>query len=332
MKILFRTRRGAGMIRIVIGTLMLILAPLALLGTQANWKSAEKAINEARAAVVELADISKINTSMNGKLVHAIGLADSQETMLDDEFHVRAERVLQLSRNVTYFQWTETKTTRRDNTGRDETTYTYDKEWTDEPVNIGGFSGSRLRTAFYFDRDSNDPIVKIASEVFDSPNVTFGTYRLPRFILQEIENESPFEFRLTNDEIESIATTILRRANDRLAKRAELHIGSTRLYVGSNPNDPETGDVRLSFTYTPPTEISLIAVVEEGSFQPFKVSDGEKFHMVAMGRKSADEMLGDLESSSEEDLKAGRCGSIVIAVIGVLLFYFGKIARKLALM
>ncbi len=91
------------------------------------------AIGEAETVTQEVKDISTINPELDGKVIHALGFADTNDILKDEIFGVQ-ERAIKLSRKVEYFQWEEhshTETRKKLGGGEETiTTYTYEKEWT----------------------------------------------------------------------------------------------------------------------------------------------------------------------------------------------------------
>lgn len=70
-----------------------------------------------------------------------------------------------------------------------------------------------------------------------------------------------------------------------------VHVGNGKLYFGLNEGAPEVGDVRITFTMTPPTKISLMGVVQGNTFANYTAKNGKKFSAVSNGVKTMDEMF-----------------------------------------
>jgi hypothetical protein len=139
------------------------------------------AINEARSVCVEMKDIAAQPSQYEGKLVHAIGKAETQNVLEDGNFGIKTPGpAVMMSREVQYYQWVETsKTEKKKKLGGGEetvTTYYYNTEWVRHPVDSMQFREYG---------DANVPFphrnfVRAEVENLDvvAPDVSFGAYKL----------------------------------------------------------------------------------------------------------------------------------------------------------
>lgn len=139
------------------------------------------AINEARSVCVEMKDIAAQPSQYEGKLVHAIGKAETQNVLEDGNFGIKTPApAVMMSREVQYYQWVETsKTEKKKKLGGGEetvTTYYYNTEWVRHPVDSMQFREYG---------DANVPFphrnfVRAEVENLDvvAPDVSFGAYKL----------------------------------------------------------------------------------------------------------------------------------------------------------
>ena len=95
-----------------------------------------------------------------------------------------------------------------------------------------------------------------------------------------------------------------------------VHVGNGKLYFGLNEGAPEVGDVRITFTMTPPTKISLMGVVQGNTFANYTAKNGKKFSAVSNGVKTMDEMF-----ASEH--QANNMWLWLFRIIGLLLIISG---------
>ena len=156
---------------------------LIVLGTWLLWWNEERtfktagAIGEAEMITQDVQDISRLDSSLEGKLIHAAGHADTKDILRDDLFGVSVNAI-KLERKTEYYQWVEHEhsETRKKFGGGEETvtTYTYSQEWTNSPVDSSNF-----RDGDY--RGRNTIIADIKDFSAWAPNVTFGAYTLPDF-------------------------------------------------------------------------------------------------------------------------------------------------------
>lgn len=88
------------------GFLMFIIATCLLWWNEGRAVKTAKMLEEAQGNYVEMTDITSINPALNGKLVHATGLATTKDTLSDNSFGIRVGAIA-LQRKVEYYQWVE---------------------------------------------------------------------------------------------------------------------------------------------------------------------------------------------------------------------------------
>ena len=196
---------GLGLALIVCGTGL-------LWWNEGNFVAERTAISETGGAAVELADITKVDPAMNGKVVHAVGKAVTAET-LSDPYGVSANAIA-LNRKVEYFQWVEkSKSEKKKKLGGGEetvTTYTYEKQWTGSPVESSKFKDPEAQK-------SNQNWVRLAPAAYSgtAKEVKFGAYRLPDWLVRSIGNPQPVTVQLTDAQKNALAGKIsFRRQQD----------------------------------------------------------------------------------------------------------------------
>lgn len=294
------------------GLLMFIIGTCLLWWNEGRTVRTAKAIGDAASHVESVADVSRVDASLNGKLIHASAFADTKDTLTDDMFGVR-ERAIRIDRKVEYYQWVENAQTReREKIGGGKettTTYTYEKKWVDKPVNSAEFKDPQYQSAN-----------KVLSEVEDksemASNVTFGAYTLPESFVSAISGGEPAEVRMTeqqtfawNEQLHALMPTVDETTS-------LIHTSANTAYLGISPNSPQIGDVRITFTKVVPTDISLIAKVNGSTFKVYRAKNGQSFSRVQMGTVSADEMIE--QARSENNMLTW-----VLRLVGVLLIVIG---------
>lgn len=306
-------QRLAGSAKGMIGGLLVFIIGTGLLWwNEGRTVRTAKAIGDAASHVESVADVSKVDASLNGKLIHASAFADTKDTLTDDMFGVR-ERAIRIDRKVEYYQWVENAQTReREKIGGGKettTTYTYEKKWVDKPVNSAEFKDPQYQSAN-----------KVLSEVEErnemAQHVTFGAYTLPESFVASISGSEPVEVRMTeqqtfawNEQLHALMPTVDETTS-------LIHTSANTAYLGISPNSPQIGDVRITFTKVVPTDISLIAKVNGSTFEAYKAKNGQKFTRIEMGKVSADEMLGHAKSEN-------NTWTWVLRVLGIMLVVGG---------
>ena len=306
-------QRLAGSAKGMIGGLLVFIIGTGLLWwNEGRTVRTAKAIGDAASHVESVADVSKVDASLNGKLIHASAFADTKDTLTDDLFGVR-EQAIKLDRKVEYYQWVEhSQTKKRDKVGGGEetiTTYTYEQKWVDKPVNSAEFKDPQYQSAN-----------KVLSEVEEreelAQHVTFGAYTLPESLVGSISGSEPVEVRMTEEQRFTWDERLHMLRPKVNTETSLVHTSANTVYLGLSPNSPQVGDVRVTFTKVPPADISLIAQVDGSTFKAYRAKNGQSFSRVQMGTVSADEMI--LQARSENNLWAW-----VLRLVGVLLIVIG---------
>lgn len=306
-------QRLAGSAKGMIGGLLVFIIGTGLLWwNEGRTVRTAKAIGNAASHVESVADVSKVDASLNGKLIHASAFADTKDTLTDDMFGVR-EQAIKLDRKVEYYQWVEhSQRKKRDKVGGGEetiTTYTYEQEWVKKPVNSSNFKESRYRNA-------NRVLSQVEERNEMAHHVTFGAYTLPESFVASISGSEPVEVRMTEEQrfTWNERLHMLRPKVD--TETSLVHTSANTVYLGLSPNSPQVGDVRVTFTKVPPADISLIAQVDGSTFKAYRAKNGQSFSRVQMGTVSADEMIE--QARSENNMLTW-----VLRLVGVLLIVIG---------
>ena len=294
------------------GLLMFIIGTCLLWWNEGRTVRTAKAIGDAASNVEIVDDVSKVNASLNGKLIHASAFADTKDTLTDDMFGVR-ELAIRLDRKVEYYQWVENAQTReREKIGGGKettTTYTYEKKWVDKPVNSAEFKDPQYQSA-------NKVLSQVEERNETAQHVTFGAYTLPESLVGSISGSEPVEVRMTEEQRFTWDERLHMLRPKVNTETSLVHTSANTVYLGLSPNSPQVGDVRVTFTKVPPADISLIAQVDGSTFKAYRAKNGQSFSRLQMGTVSADEMI--LQARSENNLWAW-----VLRVIGILLVVGG---------
>ncbi len=287
---------------------------LIVIGTWLLWWNEERtfktagAIGEAELITEDVQDISRLDTSLEGKVIHATGHADTKDIIRDDLFGLSVNAI-KLERKAEYYQWVEheRRETRKKLGGGEETvtTYTYKSEWTDEPVDSQNFKES-----YYKGR--NTIIAKIDDLDTWAPNVTVGAYTLPDFLKHSIGGAQPMT--LQSVDVNSLAGTVRVKRSETLKNL--ITVSGSTVYIGRNPSSPQIGDVRVTFKQTPPADVSVIAQVYRNTFNEYRASNGYTFSRLRMGTVGMKAMFED--AKSENSIMAW-----ILRIVGVICVYFG---------
>ncbi|MCR4769751.1 MAG: TMEM43 family protein [Bacteroidaceae bacterium] len=202
---------------ILVGILLFIGGTILLWWNEGRAVRTADAIKDAEKNLVDMNDISKIDNSFNGKLVHSTGTAIAHDQLYDGSFEIKTNAT-KLIRDVNYYQWIENKKeeTKDKFGGGQETvvTYTYSREWTRNPVNSNDFNQSAVSEE---SRNMGTKIYNftvcgnLESTSIVAKDVTFGAYKLPDFLISSISGSEAFDVTLS-DEIQGKYDELVRKA------------------------------------------------------------------------------------------------------------------------
>ena len=212
-------------------------------------------------------------------------------------------------RDVKVYQWTEkqeTRTRRKVGGGEERTTqYTYTKGWSNQPIDSSRFkvpAGHENPREWRFRGWSGEAGV-----------VTLGAFRLPSDLVRQINKFEPLR-------VDEAARGALPED-----LRDKLRLDNGRFYQGSNPAEPQVGDVAVEFRQVLPTEVSLLAQQVAGSFQPFQTKSGDAINRLQLGVVSAADMFHAAEAENSLRTWVFRLLGFVLMSVGI-----GMVLRPLA--
>lgn len=276
------------------GILLVIAGTIAIFWNENRAIKTYKAINRTQDVCVEMPDINTVSADMNGKVVHATGIATTTDVLTDADFGVNVNAIA-LERKVEYYQWVEhSKSESKDKLGggtETTTTYTYTKEWVSRPE-TGSFKDPNQET--------NTILLEIPEQDQLAENVTFGAYNLGKFA-GSISGNEPAEIAMDSASLASLNGLIKQRLglSDTINANYVTVNGNT-VYIGASPAMPAIGDARVTITYVPNNqEISLIAEVNGNTFASHVDKNGKEVSSLVMGNKTADQMFESLKESNK---------------------------------
>ena len=330
------SRIGSSFSGMGLGLVLLIGGTGLLWWNEGDFVATRDALNETQAAAVELGDVKSINSSMNGKVVHASGFADTQDVLTDPVFGI-GERAIAMERKVEFYQWVEhSKQEKRKKLGGGEetvTTYTYERAWNPRPVQSGQFHDPAARTA-----NSNSVRMNVENQNLRATNVTLGAYRLPAFFISSISGSVPMQVKMSEEAKNALRSNIAGATNTPLldqkfdnamssmatqmmnaafGSEELIHEQGDTIYIGKTPSNPQIGDVRVTFKTVHPADISIIAKLNGDTFEKFTASNGKDISRLSMGTVSMESMFGKAHSGNSTMTWILRGVGILLVIAGL---------------
>ncbi len=281
---------------ILLGPVLVVGAIVLLSWNEGRAVQAIVGLNDASKAVVEASTFSPAN---NGKLVHVVGKAQAAGPIEDSDLSLSFPDQVAVTRTVEMYQWKEKKDEKTtDNTGGSQTTtttYTYTREWSEDPIDSSNFA--------HPDGHEN-PQMPFATHKYAASDANVSGYALDDSTLGKIETSNPL--------------------------RPDAPDGWTQsggiLYRGDDPATPAVGDVRVHYASLPSgTTISVLAAQSGGGFAPYTTDNGYEIHLARAGNATADLMITDQRKAELTFTWILRGVGAFLMFIGFTMF-FGPIA------
>lgn len=257
----------------------------------ALWK------NEGRVDYSQLAKRAKaleapsISPREEGSLVSVTGELQILASAHDPSF-LQPESILRLDRHVEMYAWVEERETRKLSNGDSITNYRYKRAWTASPASS---------SSFHEPRGHHNPPLSYQQETFYASQAQVGAYTF-----------DPRETSLP-------ATTALRLEKRMIRSSEVLLAGDQYLFLGAGThNDPEVGDVRISYS----------GLLGGGIYTVFGQKNAQS--IVSYYDKATDvSLLRLLKGTREEALSAlateYQVMGWVVRVIGFLMMWMGML-------
>ena len=210
----------------LIGIVLVIGSIVLLWWNEGRAVEAIRALDQGARQVVEV-NPAAVDNGAEGRLVHLSGMAETRAPARDSAFGIGGETLLRLRRTAEMYQWVEHKSSRsQKNLGGSETTettYSYQKEWSEKAVDSGQFREAG---------GHRNPPMPVSSTTFDSSDVRVGAYRLDRQVLDALSAFTSFD-----------------------PQPASLGQGYRKsgdmLYRGQDSGSPAIGDIRIRYRRSP---------------------------------------------------------------------------------
>lgn len=226
-----------------------------------------------------------IDSKNDGKLVAVSGKLINEKELFDGKFDITIKTPLMI-RSVEVYQWVE-KSEADDN---DKTNYTYEKKWSNDLIDSSEFHQT----------GHDNPSQKLyEDEIYVSNDVKVGA------------------FSLTDDQVKRL-TTNGSYTDFNQEKITDLGLKTSGKYITNSDDleNPEVGDVRVSFDYNNSTEISVLAVQSGKSFATFTSAAGKKINKIMDGTHNGKDMIESIKSENNFLKWILRLAGALLCMIG----------------
>ncbi|MFK7767301.1 MAG: TMEM43 family protein [Mariniblastus sp.] len=310
------SRMGGAIKGVIFGCLLFLIAIPVLFMNEGRSVRRAKGLAEGAGSVVEV-ETDQVDAANEGKFVHLSGTATTKEPLADEVFGIVFDGI-RLERHVEMYQWVETtsKKTKKKLGGGTKTitTYDYEQKWAPKLVN-----SSEFEQAEGHQNPTQMPYEQFKTQAND---VELGAFKLSKSLVGKISKPEVIKFEKEQlpEEISFMATISQDAPN-----------GGPRMYIAGGSvaltQKAKIGDVRIWFTGTPETEVSVMAKQVGNSFEPFKTHSGTSLNMLETRIASAELMI-----EKEQAANTALTWMLRMLGIGMMCGGLGIALRPLAVM
>ena len=291
------------LIGVVIGTVLVAAAIWALFWNEGRSIKAYRALTEGAGLVISVS-ADEIAPSNEGKLVHISGTVTPDGIPADPEFGISADGAVAIRREVEMYQWVEKSESRSETKlgGSEETvtTYTYTKEWKSGREDSGDFRQPE---------GHENPDLPVGNQSFAIDSAKVGAFAVAGENVAGLGKET--DLRLTEEDAD--------RARQVLS--GTIQLDRAGFYVGSNPSQPQVGDLRIRYSREDLSEASFVAAQSGGWLKPFTASNGREIFLSVSGKVTAAEMFDAAQAENTMIMWLIRIGGLIALFVGFSLFF-----------
>jgi len=273
-------RLGNAIKGVIAGLVLVPVSIILLFWNEGRAVHMARTLAEGKSAVVAV-DSGKVDPANDGKLVHFTGRAVNAggDKLVDPVFHISADAI-HLRRNVMMYAWKEEKHTEshKDMVGggtTTNTTYSYNKIWTKQPIDSSEFKESGHTNPGHWRFESNTQ---------NAPKVTVGAFTLDGELAGKIDNFTAVP--VSSDTLSSLSSDL---KDDTISLSDTLYVSNDPGHKPS-PDSPQVGDLRVSFEAALPGDVSVIARQTADRLAPYQTQNNA-LELLYVGNHSADEMF-----------------------------------------
>lgn len=236
-------------------------------------------------------DISSdvVDTKYNDLLVATNGSISYEKGALDTDLGVSVDSVV-LKRNVEVFVWVE-----EEQHENGQTSYVYKKKWSNELIDSSKFK--------FQERYENPKKIDYASKSFYASNVHLGLFTLGEANLDSLNK----------------ATKLVPDISKKKLPKG-YQISGDYISNSKNIDSPEVGDIRISYTYSPDKNISVLAKQKNNTFDYYVTKNKSKVNITLSGIKTGSEIIDGFDKTNYVRNNLFVLASLIFITIGIICF------------
>ena len=294
------------------GLLLFLIAFPLLFWNEGRAVKRAKALETGAGAVVSV-QADKVDPANEGKLVHVTAKADTKDVLTDPLFKI-SSTAIRLERRVEMYQWKQnesSKTEKQLGGGTKKTTvYTYEKVWSDKPVN----------SAYFKEAGHENPVFPFESEKLRANHVTLGDFLLNDSLVDRLGDSRklpvPADYKLP-----ATLSGKSDAAYVHVSRKSSAPSQVSQEQPADNAGDaaltePAIGDLRISWYAVVPHEVSIVARQTGKTFSAYPVGS-ESILLIADSVQSAEAMFQSAQSANSAMTWFLRIAGLVMMYVGL---------------
>lgn len=294
------------------GLLLFLIAFPLLFWNEGRAVKRAKALETGAGAVVSV-QADKVDPANEGKLVHVTAKADTKDVLTDPLFKI-SSTAIRLERRVEMYQWKQnesSKTEKQLGGGTKKTTvYTYEKVWSDKPVN----------SAYFKETGHENPGFPFESEKLRANHVTLGDFLLNDSLVDRLGDSRklpvPADYKLP-----AALSGKSDAAYVHVSRKSSAPSQVSQEQPADNAGDaaltePAIGDLRISWYAVVPHEVSIVARQTGKTFSAYPVGS-ESILLIADSVQSAEAMFQSAQSANSAMTWFLRIAGLVMMYVGL---------------
>jgi len=237
-------------------------------------------------------DTPTYKTEYENKPILIYGDIEPINPLEDTIFGVKSDALV-LEREVEMYQWVEHKSSKDEKQlgGSTETvtTYDYEKEWK---------SYEEDSVSFRYPENHHNPIMQYKSKSF-STDANLGDFYLSENVVSMLRNSSSYTG------LSTMPDTILGMSNHK-----------SFLYKGNDVENPEIGDLKISYSQTQKGLYTLAGMTSDKAFGHYESSNDRSLLFTRSGKVNSSTIF-------KEEFQSNTILTWVLRGVGLMLMFFG---------
>ncbi|MEH6570170.1 MAG: TMEM43 family protein [Halioglobus sp.] len=288
------SRLGNAFKGILVGLLLFILSFPIIIFNENRAVNTTVGLKQAQGLVLTVPAVP-VSADNDGKLVHFTATATTKDILKDAEFGIELNAI-RLARSVKMYQWqeqSESKTEKKLGGGTETVTkYSYHLTWSAKLIDSNNFKDQTDH--------SNPGSIRYPGRDITAAVITAGDYNLPVILVEQLNNWQPVDIGSDLD----VPAGLVQHGSE---------------LISGNPDKPQVGDLRISYSAILPGPVSVVAQQVNQSLEAFHTKTGTSIAMLESGTLSSENMFKQAHANNSVLTWGLRLLALILMGVGIAL-------------